>query len=143
MGVIGRKRTMMALAGPFVLGWVLLLFPVPLGMSDSSSMAVILAGRFLTGTFLKLKYFKNIKVLLLKYLKIFQTGLAGGAYPLIATIYITECVELRMRGLFGMFTSIMITVGNLFVNCIGNFVGWVPMTGILIAFPSKKWDCIS
>ena len=50
MGVIGRKRTMMAFAGPFVMGWLLLLLPAPLGMSDGSSMSMILAGRFLTGT---------------------------------------------------------------------------------------------
>ena len=110
MGVIGRKRTMMAFAGPFMVGWLLLLLPVPLGMSDSSSMAVILAGRFVT-------------------------GLAGGAYPLVSTIYITECVESGSRGSFGMFMSIMITAGNLFVNSVGNFVGWVQMTGILIAVP--------
>ena len=73
-----------------------------------------------------------------KHFQIFLSGLAGGAYPLISTIYITECVELKARGSFGMFMSIMITVGNLFVNCVGNFVGWVPMTGILIAFPSKE-----
>ena len=137
MGVIGRKRTMMSLAVPFVLGWVLLLLPVPLGMSDSSSMAVILAGRFLTGSFFK--YSKNIDIAF-RYIEIFLTGLAGGAYPLISTIYITECVEVQSRGSFGMFMSIMITVGNLFVNCVGNFVGWVPMTGILIAFPSKKLE---
>ena len=46
---------MMSLAAPFVMGWVLLLLPVPLGMSDSSSMAMILAGRFLTGTKTRVK----------------------------------------------------------------------------------------
>ena len=65
------------------------------------------------------------------------SGLAAGAYPLIATIYITECVEVHMRGSFGMFVSIMITVGNLFVNGIGNLIGWVRMTGILVAFPGN------
>ena len=136
MGVIGRKRTMMSLAGPFVMGWVLLLLPVPLGMSDSSSMAMILAGRFLTGKKTRVK--EKVPYHIHKHFQIFLSGLAGGAYPLISTIYITECVELRARGSFGMFMSIMITVGNLFVNCVGNFVGWVPMTGILIAFPSKE-----
>ena len=81
-------------------------------------MALILAGRFLT-------------------------GLAGGVYPLVSTIYITECVESEARGSFGMFMSIMITAGNLFVNSVGNFVGWVQMTGILIAVPGMERDtCI-
>ena len=34
---------------PLIIGWVLLLLPVPLGMGDTSSIAMILAGRFLTG----------------------------------------------------------------------------------------------
>ena len=49
MGIFGRRMIMIASSIPLIIGWVLLLLPVPLGMGDTSSIAMILAGRFLTG----------------------------------------------------------------------------------------------
>ena len=61
--------------------------------------------------------------------------MAGGSFPLIATLYVTESVEARMRGTFGIFMNVMMTSGMLFVNGVGSLVHWAIMTGILIAFP--------
>ena len=50
MGIFGRRMIMILSSIPLIIGWVLLLLPVPLGMGDTtSSIAMILAGRFLTG----------------------------------------------------------------------------------------------
>ena len=64
-------------------------------------------------------------------------GLAGGSFPLIATLYVTESVEADMRGTFGIFMNVMMTSGMLFVNGVGSLVHWVTLTGILIAFPCR------
>lgn len=64
-------------------------------------------------------------------------GLAGGSFPLIATLYVTESVEADMRGTFGIFMNVMMTSGMLFVNGVGSIVHWVILTGILIAFPGR------
>ena len=34
---------------PFVLGWLLLLLPVPLGLGEDSAVILLIAGRYLTG----------------------------------------------------------------------------------------------
>ena len=65
----------------------------------------------------------------------FFVGLAGGSFPLIATLYVTESVEADMRGTFGIFMNVMMTSGMLFVNGVGSLVDWDILTGILIAFP--------
>ena len=59
----------------------------------------------------------------------------GGIYGPGESAMQDRIVNSVNRGAFGMFMSIMITAGNLFVNSVGNFVGWVQMTGILIAVP--------
>ena len=67
----------------------------------------------------------------------FFVGLAGGSFPLIATLYVTESVEADMRGTFGIFMNVMMTSGMLFVNGVGSLVHWVVLTGILVAFPCR------
>ena len=64
-------------------------------------------------------------------------GLAGGSFPLVAALYVTECVEPNSRGAFGVFMNVMNVSGALFVNGVGSIVDWVALTGILIVFPGK------
>ena len=64
-------------------------------------------------------------------------GLAGGSFPLVAALYVTECVEPNFRGAFGVFGNVMNVSGALFVNGVGSLVDWVTLTGILIIFPSN------
>ena len=49
MDRVGRKRAMMLMTLPFVLGWLLLLLPVPLGLGEDSAVILLIAGRYLTG----------------------------------------------------------------------------------------------
>ena len=51
MDRVGRKRAMMWMTAPFVLGWLLLLLPVPLGLAEDSAAIMLIAGRYLTGGF--------------------------------------------------------------------------------------------
>ena len=64
-------------------------------------------------------------------------GLAGGSFPLVAALYVTECVEPDFRGAFGVFMNVMNVSGALFVNGIGSIVDWVALTGILVVFPGN------
>jgi MFS family permease len=49
MGAIGRKKTLIIMAAPFIVGWLLLLLPVPLKMNENVSKWMFLVGRYLTG----------------------------------------------------------------------------------------------
>ena len=49
MDWVGRKRAMMLMTAPFILGWLLLLLPVPLGLGEDSATIMLIAGRYLTG----------------------------------------------------------------------------------------------
>ena len=69
-------------------------------------------------------------------------GLAGGSFPLVAALYVTECVEPDFRGAFGVFMNVMNVSGALFVNGVGSIVDWVALTGILIVFPGTYWVTI-
>ena len=66
-----------------------------------------------------------------------SAGLAGGSFPLVAALYVTECVEPNFRGAFGVFMNVMNVSGALFVNGVGSLVDWVALTGILIIFPGN------
>ena len=64
-------------------------------------------------------------------------GLAGGSFPLVAGLYVVECVEPNSRGTFGVLMNVMNVSGALFVNGVGSVVDWVALTGILIIFPGN------
>ncbi len=51
-------------------------------------------------------------------------------------MYVTETAETSIRGTLGIVMNIMMTTGFLYVNALGSFVDWVPLTGTLMAFPS-------
>ena len=65
------------------------------------------------------------------------SGLAGGSFPLVAALYVTECAEPDRRGALGVFMNVMNVAGALFVNGVGSLVHWVALTGILIVFPGN------
>jgi MFS family permease len=50
MSTIGRKWTMISMAVPFVIGWILLLLPDPTDMSPDAARWMFYSGRFITGT---------------------------------------------------------------------------------------------
>ncbi len=49
MNTIGRRKTLILMAGPFVVGWLLLYLPVTIGMSPEAAKFMFIGGRFLTG----------------------------------------------------------------------------------------------
>ena len=100
---------------PFVLGWVLLLLPVPLEMAPDAAIWMFYLGRFIT-------------------------GFAGGSYALAAPVYIGETSEASMRGALGSCMQLSLTIGVLFCYAVGAGVDWVILTGICIIFPCELFD---
>lgn len=97
---------------PCTIGWILLLLPVPIGMTNSS---LFLVGRFLTG---------------------FGTG----AFTLAVPAYVSEIAERSVQGALGSCMQLSVTLGILFINglAIGkpeDVLDWNVITGICIAFP--------
>ncbi|KAL0872217.1 hypothetical protein ABMA27_004615 [Loxostege sticticalis] len=88
MDAIGRKKTMLCLVLPFTLGWLLITF--------ASSVAMLIAGRFIT-------------------------GIAGGAFCVTAPAYTSEIAQDSIRGTLGSYFQLMITVGILFAYAVGSY----------------------
>ncbi|XP_067005182.2 facilitated trehalose transporter Tret1 [Anabrus simplex] len=88
---LGRKRTMMALNAPFLLGWVLL----AAAPSTSSPVAQLYTGRVLTG---------------------FASGIAS----IPATVYLAEMAQPSLRGMLVTWASLSISVGILVVYLLGS-----------------------
>ncbi|CAG9793661.1 unnamed protein product [Diatraea saccharalis] len=88
MDAIGRKKTMLLLVLPFTLGWLLITF--------ASNLAMLIAGRFIT-------------------------GIAGGAFCVTAPAYTSEIAQDSIRGTLGSYFQLMITVGILFAYAVGSY----------------------
>ena len=99
---------------PFVLGWVLLLLPVPLGLSADAAIWMFYLGRFIT-------------------------GFAGGSYALSAPVYIGETSEASLRGALGSCMQLVLCFGVLFCYAVGAAVDWVVLTGICVIFPCEYY----
>ncbi|TRY70088.1 hypothetical protein TCAL_05190 [Tigriopus californicus] len=104
---IGRKWTMLGMAIPFILGWLLLCISVPLTLDEAYWFYI---GRALA-------------------------GFGGGSFSLAAPIYISEISETSIRGALGILFQLFVTSGNVFVNAVGSAVSWEIVTGICIVFP--------
>ncbi|OXA48919.1 facilitated trehalose transporter Tret1 [Folsomia candida] len=102
MDRIGRKHTMMLLSLPFVLGWLLIGF--------ATNLAMILAGRFIT-------------------------GFCGGGFSLVAPVYIGETAEDSIRGALGSCFQLLLVIGILVVNCLGLLVDYQWISFICGVFP--------
>ena len=112
LSMVGRKWTLIGMGVPFVLGWVLLLLPVPLKLSTDAAIWMFYMGRFVT-------------------------GFAGGSYALAAPVYIGETAEASLRGALGSCMQLSLVVGVLFCYSVGAGVDWVILTGICIIFPCE------
>lgn len=86
INLFGRKRTMLAMVAPFLVGWALVIW--------SSGFAMLLAGRLLL-------------------------GMSGGAFFVMAPMYIGEIAQKDIRGALGSFFQLMVTIGILFVYILG------------------------
>ena len=80
---------------------------------------------------------ESIDPLALFYAGRILTGFGGGAFALAAPIYVSEVAETRIRGALACLFQFQVCVGMLMVNAlsINDALGWVPITGICIAFP--------
>ena len=112
LSTVGRKWTLIGMGVPFVLGWILLLLPVPLKLSTDAAVWMFYMGRFVT-------------------------GFAGGSYALAAPVYIGETAEASLRGALGSCMQLSLVVGVLFCYSVGAGVDWVILTGICIIFPCE------
>ena len=82
MNMIGMRRTMVWMAAPFTLGWILILLPYPLAIEGSAALWMFYSGRFLTGGQTENIYPHKI----LPQWNIFL-GVGGGVYTLLAPLY--------------------------------------------------------
>lgn len=102
MDAIGRKKTMLALVLPFTIGWLLIAF--------GSSVAMLIAGRFIT-------------------------GLAGGAFCVTAPAYTSEIAQDSIRGSLGAYFQLMITIGILFAYAVGSYTSVFVFNILCLCFP--------
>jgi len=104
---IGRKKTMMGLSLPMLLGY---------GMITASY------------------YLNNITVLLIGR---FLAGISGCAYALVAPMFISEMSEPSIRGGLATMMQLMASVGVLFVGIlnINSAVHWNFISAIMIGIP--------
>ena len=65
------------------------------------------------------------------------TGFGGGAFMLLAPIYVADIAEARIRGSLGSLLQLNFTMGICFVNAlsINDAVHWDIIAGICIVFP--------
>eukprot|EP00095_Tigriopus_kingsejongensis_P000011 snap_masked-scaffold342_size201858-processed-gene-1.5 protein:Tk00011 transcript:snap_masked-scaffold342_size201858-processed-gene-1.5-mRNA-1 annotation:"nad-dependent protein deacetylase sirtuin-2" len=104
---IGPKWTMIIMAIPSIIGWVILTITEPLQLGDPWLFYV---GRILT-------------------------GFGGGAFSLASPMYISEIAEISIRGALGSLMQLQVTFGVLFNNAVGIALPWPILTGICIVFP--------
>lgn len=86
INMFGRKRTMLLMVLPFLIGWALVIWAV--------SIEMLYVGRVLL-------------------------GISGGAFFVMAPIYIGEIAQKDIRGALGSFFQLMVTIGILFVYVVG------------------------
>lgn len=98
----GRKGTMLAMAAPFMLGWMLVIW--------AQNVAMLLIGRLLL-------------------------GIAGGAYFVMAPIYIGEIAQKEVRGSLASLFQVMETLGILFVYVVGYGLSVFTFTWICAVLP--------
>ena len=111
--LIGPKWTMISMGVPAVAGWICLVVGKPLD-DTLDPLALFYVGRILT-------------------------GFGGGAFALVAPLYVSEIAEVKIRGALGSLMQFQVTMGIFFVNVlsINNAIYWDIITGICIAFPGK------
>lgn len=104
---IGRKWTLIAFSVPMFVGYVLLTVSYFL-----ESISVLLTGRFLT-------------------------GFSGGAYALVAPLYVSEMAEKSVRGSLASLMQLMSCLGVAFVDGLNiyGFVDWPYISAICTAIP--------
>ena len=117
---IGRKKTLIALSFPMLIGYILLTF-----IKDIDSAAVLLTARFLVGKFSRSHH-------LYAWYSVNPLGFSGGAYALVAPYYVSEVAEVDMRGALASVQQLMATLGVLFVNAlnINEAVEWGTISGL-------------
>lgn len=86
INLFGRKRTMLAMVLPFLIGWALVIW--------ATGIAMLLVGRLLL-------------------------GMSGGAFFVMAPMYIGEIAQKDIRGALGSFFQLMVTIGILLVYILG------------------------
>merc|ERR1719369_1083457 len=64
------------------------------------------------------------------------TGLAGGAFGLLAPSYTSEIAEPTIKGALGSLQQLTATLGVLFVTVVGKFQSWQTLTKILLVVPT-------
>ncbi|KAJ9588984.1 hypothetical protein L9F63_017719 [Diploptera punctata] len=113
---VGRRRSMMLLNVPAILGWVLI---ATTSEHQHLFFYQIYAGRLLTGI---------------------ATGMASTP----ATVYLSEVADRNLRGALVTWTSIGISLGILIVYILGAILqeNWRVVAGLSICFPALSIICI-
>lgn len=124
---LGRKKTLIGLSFPMLIGWILLTSSKAL-----DSIVALLIGRFLIGKISK--FFK-----LVIFIKTTFLGFSGGAYALVAPFYVSEISENSIRGALSSIMQLMATLGVCFVNGlnVNGALDWVAISAVCIAIPGN------
>ena len=111
--MIGPKWSMISMGLPAVGGWVLLAIGLPLD--------------------------EYIDPVWLFYMGRILTGIGGGAFALVAPLFLSEIAEIRIQGALGSLQQFQVSVGVWYVNAlsINDAVGWVDITYTCMVFPGK------
>merc|ERR1719334_740078 len=98
---------MVVLAVLLIVGWALLLIS-----KFADSVVLILVGRFVN-------------------------GLGGGAFALVAPLYISECSEARLRGGLASMLQFQSNLGVAFTDAldINEVASWTIISGVCMTFP--------
>lgn len=98
----GRKRSMLAMVLPFLIGWALVIW--------ATGIEMLFVGRFLL-------------------------GMSGGAFFVMAPMYIGEIAQKDIRGALGSFFQLMVTTGILLVYALGYGLSVFTFSIICAAIP--------
>ena len=111
--MIGPKWSMISMGLPAVGGWVLLAIGLPLD--------------------------ESIDPVWLFYVGRILTGIGGGAFALVAPLFLSEIAEIRIQGALGSLQQFQVSVGVWYVNAlsINDAVGWVDITYTCMVFPGR------
>lgn len=123
MDRLGRKKTLIMIEIPLIIGWLLIAF--------ASDITMIYIGRVLVGFGSGLG--KEIKIFFLwTERKLTDKFIIVGA-P--CRVYTSEVTQPHLRGMLGAFAAVGISFGVLFQYTVGSFVTWQVLSGVSAIIP--------
>lgn len=129
---VGRKKAAIAICVPYIISWLLIVF--------AQNVFMFYAARFLIGTYIKRlqcinKLWERKRVFVIYFREYVFLGIAIGGSCVVAPVFVSEYAETSIRGLLGTCFQLFLTIGILFVFCIGAVVTWIQLSWLCLIIP--------